>query len=188
MGSNLVSLSDYTLPGSSYPWVSRLDGGSVRWWSSGNSDACSSFLHSIVQEAEARWLNGEKTHGSLIAKWITADCKLLSQARLLLNKCYLVISCLSFFLNPPQTLFHTYLTSESERSRIRMYGGLLSALLLPCNSSDCTTGRRVYMAEGSQLIPGFTQLFSSVSLSKASWDKPVQSVSSCPTCWWPSAT
>lgn len=44
-----------------------------------------------------------------------------------------------------------------------MYGGLLSDLLLPCNSSDCTTGRRVYMAEGSQLIPGFTQFFSSVS-------------------------
>lgn len=51
-----------------------------------------------------------------------ADCKILSQAQPPLNKCYLVIPCLSFFLNLPQNIFHTYLTSEGERSRIRMYG------------------------------------------------------------------
>lgn len=44
------------------------------------------------------------------------------------------------------------------------------------------------MAEASQLLHGFTQLFSSVSLSKASWDKPAQLACGCPTCWWPSAT
>lgn len=51
-----------------------------------------------------------------------ADWKLLSQAQPPLNKCYLVIPCLNFFLNLPQNLFHTYPTSEGERSRIRMYG------------------------------------------------------------------